>query len=177
MLPITYAAPTSGHLNQTWSVWLRFLPQKNILNLFSTLNSIEKGLFGCWATSAGSASLSSLFSSHHSFLLITPSSSSNLPPRRFFPLVAFLFSSLLPPRRSSLLPSHILMIPTRRWATHIWLVLVGSDSYNTHGCKAVDDGNTSPTTKLYKLYHLLSTVHILSPCLMHGRIQKVLKAV
>ena len=34
----------------------------------------------------------------------------------------------------------------------------------THGCTAVGDGNTSPTTKLYEFYHLLPTVRIFSPC-------------
>ena len=33
-----------------------------------------------------------------------------------------------------------------------------------HGCTAVGDGNTSPTTKLYEFYHLLPTVRIFSPC-------------
>ena len=45
-----------------------------------------------------------------------------------------------------------------------------------HGCTAVGDGNTSPITKLYEFCHLLPTVRIFSPCLMHcmhSRIQKV----
>ena len=45
-----------------------------------------------------------------------------------------------------------------------------------HECTAVGDGHTSPTTKLYQFYHLPLTVQI-SFCLMHGRIQKVLKTV
>jgi hypothetical protein len=46
VLAITYAAPTSSHRSKKWSVKSFFLPKKTILNLFSTLNSIEKGPFG-----------------------------------------------------------------------------------------------------------------------------------
>ena len=50
------------------------------------------------------------------------------------------------------------------------LPLRPSSGGHRHGCTAVGDGNTSPTTKLYEFYHLLPTVRIFSPCLMHGRI-------
>ena len=56
-----------------------------------------------------------------------------------------------------------------------YMTYSGSIVGYTHGCTAVGDGNTSPTTKLYQFYHLLVTVQIFSLYLKHGKIQQVLK--
>ena len=56
-------------------------------------------------------------------------------------------------------------------------LMVSGQRPHRHRCTAVGEGNTSPTTKLYEFYHLLLTARIFSPCLMHGRIQIVLKTV
>ena len=55
------------------------------------------------------------------------------------------------------------------------LYLINGASSFEHGCTATGGGNTSPTIKLYKFYHILPTVRIFSHYLMHGMTLKVLK--
>ena len=67
--------------------------------------------------------------------------------------------------------------PRCQWGGHPWTVWLQGGQRHGHGhrCTSVGDGNTSPTTKLYKFYHLLPTVRIFLLCLLHGRIHKVME--